>query len=909
MGNFVLLYGGQPVVNNEPWDPNFYLLDINNRQWIRVRMEGNIPRERSGHSAVTIGGVMYVWGGQCGGHCFREILAFNTNNYPDNPHWELVHNGADGPAGRFGHASVVYENRMYIFGGSDGERMYNDIWMFDFHSRTWSQIPAAGFIPSARENCGVALVDDAMYIIGGRDSEFQELSDLCAFRIRSQRWYIFKNMGATPSARHSLTMTAVKDKMYVIGGELKPGARHDDGHIFILDSSKIKYPPEASVSPTSYQQQSTPSPLAHASNVSPSSSSLSLPDPDLNASNGPMPTRNYTPSPSQIHPSQSSPTVQLPADGYQNSQQHGYNENGINDPNFHPAPSMSTGHLNQSRHISYFPEQQSQQSHPSRPPRHVSIVPEAALRRPRTASPNPMPEEPMPETSIMNQHQHSQTQLAADENALAMAQNRQSPVPTSNGTGPRTTAGVLSPPPRPSREGVKLNQTLQGSMVDVSATSFNEFVAPSQMERSPATPIAPEIPSHMQPHPRQMTPDSPTVLMNTMPQAREQDRPMDNGHLPMSTRSLSPLTQEQQQNKPADGANNSERATLLREIKARDLIISEMKKKEQWWRTEVSLARKSRPRALAAEEDGANEDEHMLMSLNDLENDKLKLFEQLVTVKAELRRVRSNITQYAQPMSDKVASAERMRTAALQEAMYFKSKYQALKSQLTEHAATEEERNRVAVIHDQRVQELEEKLVVALAENEKNVKLMQQWQRKAQHDHSSKQSAEERSKEAHARAEEAQNAYQRGLEELDMWHTRATRAEHQYQESQAKISDLTSQLSQAFQAVAKSAAEAELAMKEKQALLANSGVADNDRNGALAENQLKVARLEASHLKARNEAASLQQRLAEAMDDIAKLKSQLAERDDALQDAQSQLEDAEIQLNMIRESMQHSLDV
>ncbi|ORX48866.1 hypothetical protein DM01DRAFT_1394691 [Hesseltinella vesiculosa] len=80
MGNFVLMYGGEPLVGSEPWDPNFYLLNINNRQWIRVRMEGSIPRERSGHSAVTIGGVMYIWGGQCSGHYFKEILAFNTSN-------------------------------------------------------------------------------------------------------------------------------------------------------------------------------------------------------------------------------------------------------------------------------------------------------------------------------------------------------------------------------------------------------------------------------------------------------------------------------------------------------------------------------------------------------------------------------------------------------------------------------------------------------------------------------------------------------------------------------------------------------------------------------------------------------------------------------------------------------------
>lgn len=76
---------------------------------------------------------------------------------------------------------------MYVFGGSDGDgRMYNDIWAFDFQTRTWSQIPAAGFIPTAREHCAAALVDDALYVIGGRDPDHNDLNDLCAFRIRSK---------------------------------------------------------------------------------------------------------------------------------------------------------------------------------------------------------------------------------------------------------------------------------------------------------------------------------------------------------------------------------------------------------------------------------------------------------------------------------------------------------------------------------------------------------------------------------------------------------------------------------------------------------------------------------------------------------------------------------------------------
>lgn len=52
---------------------------------------------------------------------------------------------------------------------------------------------------------------------------------------------MFQNMGPSPSPRHSLTMTAVKERMFVIGGEMKLGGKTEDTGIYILDSGMSKY--------------------------------------------------------------------------------------------------------------------------------------------------------------------------------------------------------------------------------------------------------------------------------------------------------------------------------------------------------------------------------------------------------------------------------------------------------------------------------------------------------------------------------------------------------------------------------------------------------------------------------------------------------------------------------------------
>lgn len=320
----------------------------------------------------------------------------------------------------------------------------------------------------------------------------------------------------------------------------------------------------------------------------------------------------------------------------------------------------------------------------------------------------------------------------------------------------------------------------------------------------------------------------------------------------------------------ATAAANEERQALLREIKARDIIISEMKKKENWWRTEVSLARKQRSNKGESFDDGPDADETLLMDIDHLEEDKVKLFEQLVSVKSELRRVRNSILQQAQPMSEKVAQADRMRTAALQEAAYFKSKYLALKSRRQEDLEN---------IDVSRCDELEKRLAAALTENETSGKMLQQIQKRSQHDQTARVATEERAREAQERAEEAQQAHQRALEELQVVYSRATKAELQIRDNAVKIADLTQQLSDALMA---------------QPIIKSQEVT---------EAQLKASQLEAANLKARNETAALKQKLAENMDDIARLRIVLNEREDALGEAKIHVEDCEIQLSMMREAM------
>lgn len=108
-----------------------------------------------------------------------------------------------------------------------------------------------GYIPQPREGHAAALVDDVMYIFGGRTEEGADLGDLAAFRISSRRWYTFQNMGPSPSPRSGHSMTAVGKAVVIVGGEpsSSPVTAGDLGIAYVLDTTKIRYPPNDAAPP------------------------------------------------------------------------------------------------------------------------------------------------------------------------------------------------------------------------------------------------------------------------------------------------------------------------------------------------------------------------------------------------------------------------------------------------------------------------------------------------------------------------------------------------------------------------------------------------------------------------------------------------------------------------------------
>ncbi|KAF9354704.1 Negative regulator of mitotic exit [Mortierella sp. AD094] len=183
----------------------------------------------------------------------------------------------------------------------------------------------------------------------------------------------------------------------------------------------------------------------------------------------------------------------------------------------------------------------------------------------------------------------------------------------------------------------------------------------------------------------------------------------------------------------------------------KDAEIKDLRQREQWLLAEVAVM--------------------------DRDSEKYKIMQALLSVKAELERSKTSIVTQAQIASNKLREAERVRTAALQEAAYLKAKVNALQSGEASSLASTE----VA-----RAVDLEKRLTMALAQVDRLESQSTQHETVLDRERHSREVAVERERQATARAEEAELSHTRSLAELATLHERASKAEANLRECEAK---------------------------------------------------------------------------------------------------------------------------
>ena len=166
-----------------------------------------------------------------------------------------------GPTARDGCTSVIVDDNIYIFGGSDGtDTTLDELWVYNITSDTWEELTASG-TGVKQDHC---MVHNAgiIYVYGGRISSGDTTSALQAYNISSDSW---SSLTVAPNAFGGSIAGIISGIIYVYGGRKSyAGGREAEGYKTLMaytissDSWKILADGPHATSPYSYPSQIGP---------------------------------------------------------------------------------------------------------------------------------------------------------------------------------------------------------------------------------------------------------------------------------------------------------------------------------------------------------------------------------------------------------------------------------------------------------------------------------------------------------------------------------------------------------------------------------------------------------------------------------------------------------------------------
>ena len=191
----IYLFGGY---NGNSWLNDLWKFDIESKRWSCIQESSDPSDSNNNNTTTRTTGQSVGVGGDHDADMAGEL--------------NVVQNGGGGaggaagvrgkvPSRRFGYVSVVHNNKLVLFGGFDGSRWLNDMYLFCFKQRTWHEVQASGTLPSVR-SCPAWTSDEThVYIQGGYDG-VERKDDFFACDLSTYTWTQMPSLGVTPSPRY-----------------------------------------------------------------------------------------------------------------------------------------------------------------------------------------------------------------------------------------------------------------------------------------------------------------------------------------------------------------------------------------------------------------------------------------------------------------------------------------------------------------------------------------------------------------------------------------------------------------------------------------------------------------------------------------------------------------------------------
>ncbi|BAT76508.1 hypothetical protein VIGAN_01452500 [Vigna angularis var. angularis] len=183
VGKRLFIFGGcgkSADSNNEVYYNDLYILNTETFVWKCATTSGTPPSPRDSHSCSSWKNKIIVIGGEDGhDYYLSDVHILDT----DTLIWRELSTSGQLLPPRAGHSTVSFGKNLFIFGGfTDAQNLYNDLYMLDIDTGAWTNVTSSTNGPSARFSVAGDCLDPfkggVLVFIGGCNKSLEALDDM-----------------------------------------------------------------------------------------------------------------------------------------------------------------------------------------------------------------------------------------------------------------------------------------------------------------------------------------------------------------------------------------------------------------------------------------------------------------------------------------------------------------------------------------------------------------------------------------------------------------------------------------------------------------------------------------------------------------------------------------------------------
>ncbi|KAI3785649.1 hypothetical protein L1987_44773 [Smallanthus sonchifolius] len=237
-GQFLYVFGGYGEDNTQTNKVHVY--DTTTRTWSEPDMQGTLPVPRDSHSCTSVDDKLFVFGGTDGSIPLKDLHVLDTSTNT----WMTPYVRGEGPEAREGHSAAFIGKRLFIFGGcgksfgTSVEEYFDDLYILNTETMVWKRVATTGIPPAKRNSHTCVSWKNKIIVIGGEDTQNYYMSDVQMLDTDTLTWTKLITNGELLPPRAGHTTVALGKNLFVFGGFTDAEDLYDDLYMFDLETFK-----------------------------------------------------------------------------------------------------------------------------------------------------------------------------------------------------------------------------------------------------------------------------------------------------------------------------------------------------------------------------------------------------------------------------------------------------------------------------------------------------------------------------------------------------------------------------------------------------------------------------------------------------------------------------------------------